>query len=155
MVSTRLLISKSSSPFTYPLMTIPRAPVTIGITVTFMFRSFFNSLARSRYLSFFSLSINFTLWSVATAKFPIMQVPFFFLFIIRSCRLVEYYYYYYYYHYYYSLRFLHINVGSWAFTLVWVTTSPLRRPEILWVFKPILSMLLSRGLDPLFDFQFL
>ena len=32
-------ISKSSSPFTNPLVTVPRAPITIGITVTFMFHS--------------------------------------------------------------------------------------------------------------------
>ena len=55
MVSTRPLISKPSSPCTNPLVTVPRVPITIGITVTFMFHSFFNSLARSRYLSFFSL----------------------------------------------------------------------------------------------------
>ena len=35
------------------LLTVSRAPITIAIFVTFMFRSFFNSLARSRYLSFF------------------------------------------------------------------------------------------------------
>ena len=40
MVSTRPLISKSSSPFTNPLVTVPRVPITIGITVTFMFQSF-------------------------------------------------------------------------------------------------------------------
>ena len=36
MVSTRPLISKSSSPCTDPLVTVPRAPITIGITVTFI-----------------------------------------------------------------------------------------------------------------------
>ena len=54
MVSTRLPTSKSSSPFNNPLFTVPKAPFTIGITVIFMFHSFFNSLGRSRYLSFFS-----------------------------------------------------------------------------------------------------
>ena len=53
MVSTRLPTSKSSTPFSYPLVTVLKAPITIGIIVTFMFHSFFNSLARSRYLSFF------------------------------------------------------------------------------------------------------
>ena len=33
------------------LMTVPITPVTIGIIVTFMFHSIFNSLARSRYFS--------------------------------------------------------------------------------------------------------
>ena len=53
-VSTRPLISKSSSPFINPLVTVPCTPITIGITVIFMFHSFFSSLARSRYLSHFS-----------------------------------------------------------------------------------------------------
>ena len=68
MACTRPLISKSSSPFINPLMTVPRAPIIIGINVTFMIHCFFNSLARSRYLSFFFLSFNFTLWSFGTAK---------------------------------------------------------------------------------------
>ena len=55
MFSTRPLVSKSSSPFINPLVTVPKAPITIVINVTFMFHSFFTSLARSRYLSFFSL----------------------------------------------------------------------------------------------------
>ena len=54
MVSSRPLISKSSSPCTNPSVTVPRAPIIIVITVTFMFLSFFNSLARSRYLSLFA-----------------------------------------------------------------------------------------------------
>ena len=53
MVSTCSLISKSSSPCTNLLVTVLSAPITIGITVTFMFHSFFSSLARSRYLSLF------------------------------------------------------------------------------------------------------
>ena len=43
MVPTRPLISKFFSPFTNPLVTVQRAPITIGITVTFMFYSFLNS----------------------------------------------------------------------------------------------------------------
>ena len=56
MVSIRPLISKSFSPCTTPLLTVLSAPITIGITVTFMFHSFFNSLARSRNLSLFLFS---------------------------------------------------------------------------------------------------
>ena len=41
MVSTRPPTSKSSSPFSNPLVTVPKAPITIGIIVTFMFHSFF------------------------------------------------------------------------------------------------------------------
>ena len=81
-IPTRPLISKSSSPFNKSLLTVPRALIKIGITVTFMFYSFFNSLARSEYLSFFSFSFSFTLWSPGTAKSTIRQVLFFFLLII-------------------------------------------------------------------------
>ena len=75
-VSTRPPISKSSRPFNNPLVIVPNAPITIGTIVTFMFHSFFNSLARSRYLSFFSLSFRFILWSAGTAKSTILQVLF-------------------------------------------------------------------------------
>ena len=78
MVSTCPPTSKSSSPFSNPLVTVPNVPITIGIIVTCMFHSFFNSLARSRYLSFFSHSFSFILWSAGTAKTTILQVLFFF-----------------------------------------------------------------------------
>ena len=39
-VSTCPLISKSSSPCANLLVTVPRAPITIGMTITFMFQSF-------------------------------------------------------------------------------------------------------------------
>ena len=58
MVSTRPPTSKSSRPFNNPLVTVPKAPITIGIIVTFMLHSFFNSLARSRYLSLFSYAFS-------------------------------------------------------------------------------------------------
>ena len=80
MVSSRLVISKSSSPCTNPLVTVPRAPITIDIIVTFMFHSFFNSLARLMYLSLFSHSFNFILWSTGTAKSTVLQVLFFLFF---------------------------------------------------------------------------
>ena len=59
-VSTRPPTSKSSRPFNNPLVIVPKEPITISTIVTFMFRSFFNSLARSRYLSFFSHSFRFS-----------------------------------------------------------------------------------------------
>ena len=79
-VSTRPPTSKSSRPFNNPLVIVPNAPITIGTIVTFMFHSFFNSLARSRYLSFFSLSFRFILWSAETGKSTILQILFFFFF---------------------------------------------------------------------------
>ena len=93
MVSTRLPTSKSSSPFNNPLVTVPKASITIGIIVTFMFYSFSNSLASSRYLSFFSYSFSFIPWSAGRVKSTILQVLFFFFFflliIIRSSLLAE------------------------------------------------------------------
>ena len=74
MVSTRPPTSKSSSPFSNPLVTVPNAPITIGIIVTCMFHSFFNSRARSRYLSFFSHSFSFILWSAGTSKSTIIII---------------------------------------------------------------------------------
>ena len=77
MVSTRPPTSNSSSPFNNTLVIVPNALITIGIIINCMFHSFFDSLARSRYLSFFSHSFSFILWSAGTAKSPILQVLFF------------------------------------------------------------------------------
>ena len=89
MVSTRPPTSKSSRPFNNPLVTVSKAPITIGIITTFMFRSFFNSLARSRCLSLFSHSFRFILWSAGTIKSTILQILYLLLIIIRSRLLVE------------------------------------------------------------------
>ena len=60
MVSTQPPTSKYSRPFNNPLVTVPKAPITIGIIVTFIFRSFFNSLSSSNtYPSFRILSVLF------------------------------------------------------------------------------------------------
>ena len=77
MVSTHPPTSESSSSFKNPLVTVPKTPNTSGIIVTFMFQNFFNSLARSKYLSFFSLSFSFILWTAGTSKSTILQVLFF------------------------------------------------------------------------------
>ena len=87
MVSTRPPTSKSSSLFSSPLVTVPNVSITVDIIVTCMFHSFFNPLARSRYLSFFSHSFSFILLSAKTAKFTILQVLFFWLIIIKSSLL--------------------------------------------------------------------
>ena len=90
MVFTRPPPSKSSWPFNNPLGTVPNAPITIGIIVTFMFHSFFYSLARLRYLSLFAHSFSFIPWSTETAKSTILQIFFFLLLIIiRSGLLAE------------------------------------------------------------------
>ena len=83
-VSTRPPTSKSFRILNNSLVIVPKAAITIGTIVTFMFHSFFNSLARSRYLSFFAHSFRFILWSTGTAKSTILQILFFLLMIIRS-----------------------------------------------------------------------
>ena len=53
MVSTRPPTSKSSSPFSNPLVTVPNAPFTIGIIVTCMFHSFFQFPSKVLLFTFF------------------------------------------------------------------------------------------------------
>ena len=55
MDSTRPANSKSASLFNNPFVTVPKVPIKVGIIVTFMSHSFFHSLARSKYLSFFHI----------------------------------------------------------------------------------------------------
>ena len=74
MISPRPSTSKSSWHFNNPLATVPKTPITIGIFVTFMLHSFFNSLARSRYLSLFSYSFTFVLWSAGKAKSIFLKI---------------------------------------------------------------------------------
>ena len=61
MVSIRPPASKSSSPFNKSLVTVPKAPIMIGLTVTFMFHSFFSIplQGQSTYPSFYILSVLF------------------------------------------------------------------------------------------------
>ena len=114
-VSTRPPTSKSSWPFNNHFVIVPNAPITIGIIVTFMFHSFFNSLGRSSYLSFFSHSFRFILWSAMTAKSTILQILFFCwllwgLVFWQGLDDPFIYYYYYYYYYYYLLTWVfHIS----------------------------------------------
>ena len=69
MVSTRPVISKSSRPCTNPFMTVLITLIIIGIIVTFMFHSFYNTLARSWYLFLFSPSL------ISFCGPPIQQSP--------------------------------------------------------------------------------
>ena len=90
MASTYPPTPNSSSSCTNSLVTVPRAPVTIGLTVIYMCHSFFSSLARSRYLSMFLFAFfNFTLWSTGAAKSTIQQVLFFLLIISRFGHLAQ------------------------------------------------------------------
>ena len=93
MVSTRSIISKFSSPYTNPLVTAPRVPITIGIRVTFTFHSFFNSLAKVKGLislfTFFQFYFVVRQYSKVHNSASIFFLFFNFLIIIRSGRLAE------------------------------------------------------------------
>ena len=115
------------------LVTVRRALVSIGIIVSFMFHCFFfNSLARSRYLFFFSLSFNFNLWSTGTVKSTILLVLFF----------VDYHNYYHYYYYYYFESFFFLHRGKLLiFSAAWVPANILKSSGLVPVFWPISTML--------------
>ena len=59
MGSTRPPTSKSSSPFNNPLVIVLKEPITIGITVTFMFHSFFKFSSKVQVLIFLFLFFQF------------------------------------------------------------------------------------------------
>ena len=72
--------SKSSWPFNNPLVTVPKAPRTIGIIVTFMFNSFPLSFSLHISLSLsFCLSVSLTL-SHAPLGYVLLLIYFFFVF---------------------------------------------------------------------------
>ena len=79
-VSTRSPTSKSSSPFNNPLVTVPKAPIPMGIIVTFMFQSFFQFNSKVELLTFL-----FRFYSVVCRDSIVDNYA-------------DYYYYYYYYH---------------------------------------------------------
>ena len=73
------------------VLQIPSSPVLLIfiVPITIIFRCFFYSLARSKYLSFFSVSFSFILCLAGTAKSTILQFLFFFLDYYKiwsSCR---------------------------------------------------------------------
>ena len=89
MVSTRPLPSKSTRPFNNSSVTVPKAPIQLVQSILSCSIVFFNSLARSWYLSFFSDSFSFILWSARTAKSTILKILFVFFIIIRSGLVAE------------------------------------------------------------------
>ena len=76
MVSTRPLISKSFShlPILWWLYQVHQLKLVSPSFSCSTVCLFFNSIAQSRYLSFFSPSFNCTLWSAGTAKSTISQI---------------------------------------------------------------------------------
>ena len=90
MVSTRPPNSKSSSPFDNLLVTVTKVPITIGITVTCMFHSFFQFPSKIEVLIL--LFTFFQFYSVVSRdnKVDNFAIYFFFvLFIIRFGLLAE------------------------------------------------------------------
>ena len=83
-VSTRPPTSKSSRPFNNPLFIVPKAPITIGKIVTFMFHSFFNSLARSKYYPSFHILSDLFCDPPGQQSRQFCKFSFFLLIIIRS-----------------------------------------------------------------------
>ena len=141
MVSTRPLFSKSSSPCANPLVTVPRAQIIIGITVTFMFHCLFQF--PSKVLVLISLFAFFQFYSEVSRDSKVHRSTcslFHLLLIItRSGRLamiiiiiiiII-----------YSSRVLHISITWWFFTGVWVTASLLKSPGLVSVFWPFSAML--------------
>ena len=121
MVSTRPPTSKSSRSFNNPLISVPKAPITIGIIVTFMFHSFFQFPSKVEVL--ISLCTFFQFYSVVYRDSKVDNFADF-------------------------LFDFHISVNSWSFTGVWVTASLLKSPELFSVFWPF-SMVLLFGWSPL------
>ena len=80
MVSIRPSVSNSSSLLTKFFETVPSAPLTISITVTFMLHSIFSSLAKSKNLWLFSFYLIFIHWSAVTTRSTLRQVLVFFSF---------------------------------------------------------------------------
>ena len=93
MISTRPPTSNSSRLFNNPFVTVPKAPITIGIIVTFMFHSFFSIPKKvpGIYPSFHILSVLFCgHWDSKVYNFASPLSFFFFsLIIIRSGLLAQ------------------------------------------------------------------
>ena len=86
MVSTRPLIFKPSIICTNPLVIVRRVPITIGITVTFMFQSFFNILEITRHLSFFFFRfLSILLWGQQGQQSPSFGKFSLFFFFVCVC----------------------------------------------------------------------
>ena len=77
MVSTLPAISKSSSPLTNPLVTVQRAPITVGINVTCMFQSFFQFPSKVQVLTLLSIFLQLYSVVIRDSKFDNSASSFF------------------------------------------------------------------------------
>ena len=80
MVSTRPPTYKSYRPFNNPLVTVSKAPITIGIIVTFMFHSFFQFYSKVKVL--ISLFTFFQFYSVVSRGSKVNNFADFLFFLI-------------------------------------------------------------------------
>ena len=127
MVSDHPSISKSSSPVKKPLRIGPSVPITVGITVKFMFRTFFRSLARSKF--FFCFFVFFAFfdflslvgWNGKVCNWPCS------LFIVSA--------------FFTPLSVFQTSVSLWPSTGVWVRTSQLTSHEFFMILWSISAML--------------
>ena len=91
MLSIRPLTSKSSCPFNNPLVTVPNAPITIGIIVTCVFHSFFQFPSKVKVLIL--LFTFFQFYSVVSRDSKVdyfaSSLFFFLLITIKSGLLAE------------------------------------------------------------------
>ena len=82
------LIPMSSNPFINPLVTVPCAPTTIRITITFMFLSLFFSVLKLGLCNYFSFHLKFSLWSTGAENSQGSLSLIFFFFFWQSLALV-------------------------------------------------------------------
>ena len=142
MVSTRSPTSKSSRPFNNPLVTVPKAPITIGIIVTFIFHNFFQFSIKVEVL--ISLFTFFQFYSGVSRDSKVDNfADFLFLSLIIIMIII------------YSSRVFHISISWWFFTGVWVTASHLKSPGLVSVFWPSSAMPSFGYLHPSANFQVL
>ena len=106
-----------------------------AITVTNIFRNFFNHLPGSKYLSSFSISFIFILWSLWNCEIlsetntfttaVIIIAPFSVRLLLLLC---------------YSMRVFRASVICWCFTEVWVSESLFKSQRFISVFWLILIL---------------
>ena len=129
-VSTPPPTFKSFSLFNNPLLTVPKAPITIGIIFTFMFHSFFQFLSKVEVLilryTFFQF---YSVVSRDSKGDSCANSLLFYSFIIIIIIII------------YSFRVFHISVSWWFFTGVWVTASLFKSPGLVSGFWPFLAIL--------------
>ena len=116
MVHTRPPISKSSSSFNNLLFTVPKAPITNGIIVTFIFHSFFQFSREVEVLIFFFTFFQFYSVVRRDSKVDNLAYSLFLLIIIIIIQVFQ------------------TKVSWGSFTGVWVTANLLRSFELSCVF---------------------